>query len=115
MVFFCLGFSQCNVQFHVEGNTTDFKKDYIDRIVETVAAIIGCSTDQIFVNGIKHSASFIIVLAMEKDHALKLIGMKRQDRHKLMLLKVDYLIIDDQTIYMDIAKGKVWICFISFI
>lgn len=52
---------------------------------------------------------------MEKDHALKLIGMKRQDRHKLMLLKVDYLIIDDQTIYMDIAKGKVWICFISFI
>lgn len=113
MVF--LGFSQGNVQFHVEGNIIDYQKDYIDRIVETVAAIIDCSTDEIFVNGIKHSASFIIVLSMKRDHASELINMNRQNRHKLMLLKVDYLMIDDQTIYMDVAKGILWICFIFFI
>lgn len=106
-----------NVQFHIQGNLTDYTKEHQQNIVEVVADILDCETLEIFVNGVKPSNSFFLVLSFKEVYTWKLLKMGEQDHLKLMNLNIDFLIVDKNTIYFQNVKGKsyYWYLFINYI
>lgn len=95
-----------NVQFHVQGNLNDYTKEQIEHIVEAVADIVECEAQEIFVNGVKPSNSFFLVLSLKEVYTWKLSKMNEQDSHRLMNLNIDFFIIDLKTIFLQSVKGK---------
>lgn len=94
------------VQFHVRGNLSCYTPVEIRKIQQTVAAIVGCNSTEIFVAGYRHSSSFLAVLSIEKKHVKKLMTVKQQEKDKLSRLNIDYFIVDFFTIYIQSPKGK---------
>lgn len=94
------------VQFHVQGNISNYTADQIGIIKESVAAIIGCDNEEIHLNGFYNSDSFFVVLSMKAKYVNGLFNMKQQDKKNLIKLNIDYFIIDSGHIYLKNPKGS---------
>lgn len=90
----------------MRGNLSCYTPVEIRKIQQTVAAIVGCNSTEIFVAGYRHSSSFLAVLSIEKKHVKKLMTVKQQEKDKLSRLNIDYFIVDFFTIYIQSPKGK---------
>lgn len=95
-----------NIQVHVLGNLTEYSSERIQKIKDTVAAIVGCTSEDILVGGFTYSNSFFVILAIKDIYHSKLLDMGQQDRDKLKQLNIDFLIVDLNVIFLDHRKGK---------
>lgn len=95
-----------NIQVHVLGNLSEYNSEGIEKIKDTVAAIVGCTSKEIVVGGISHSNSFFLALAIKDTYYRKLLDMGQQDKEKLRQLNIDFLIVDLNVIFLDHWKGK---------
>lgn len=108
-MYLCFNFTENgykSIQFHVLGNLSEYSSQRIEKIKETVAAIVGCTSEEILVGGISHSNSFFLILAIKDIYYRKLLDMGQQDIDKLRQLSIDYLIVDLNVIFLDHRKGK---------
>lgn len=96
------------VQFHIQGYLKDYTKEHIKNIVEVVADILDCETQEIFVNGVKPSNSFFLVLSLKEVYSRRLSEMNKQDRLRLMKLNIDFFIVDFSTIFLQSREGKLF-------
>lgn len=94
------------VQFHVQGNISNYTTDQIVIIKETVAAIVGCDNEEIHLNGFCKSSSFFVVLSMKEKYVKSLFNMKQQDEEKLISLNINYFIIDSDHVNLKSQKGN---------
>lgn len=94
------------VQFHVQGNISNYTADQIGIIKETVAAIVGCDNEEIHLNGFYNSDSFFVVLSMKERYVNGLFNMKPQDEEKLVNLNINYFIQDSDHVYLINPKGS---------
>lgn len=94
------------VECHVKGDLSRYPKEYIRKVKETVAAILDCREEDILLNGVRHSTSFLLSLSLKEVYIWKLLIMNEQDRQKLRSLDIDYLIVDKNTIDLEERKGK---------
>lgn len=94
------------VQFHVQGNISNYTADQIGIIKETVAAIVGCDNEEIHLNGFYNSDSFFVVLSMKELYVNGLFNMKQQDKENLVNLNINYFIVDSDHIYLKNPKGS---------
>lgn len=101
-----------NVQFHVQGNLSEYSSTQIKKIKETVAVIVGCSSDDVLVSGICPSTSFLVVLSLKDIYLDKLMNMKQLDKDDLQKLNIDYVVVDLTTVFLKPTKGKPF-CHIS--
>lgn len=95
-----------DVQFHVQGEISGYTKEYIHDVIETVAAILGCKEEDILLNGVRHSTSFLLSLSVKEVYSWKLLVLNEEDSKRLRRLNIDYLIIDKNTIDLEGLKGK---------
>lgn len=95
-----------SVQFHIQGDLNDYTKENIQHIVEVVADILECETQEIFVNGVKPSSSFFLVLSLKEVYTRKLSEVNEQDRLRLIKLYIDFIIVDLNTIFLQSLEGK---------
>lgn len=95
-----------NVQFHVRGNLSAYTPSEIKKIKQTVAAIVGCNSEEIYVNGYNHSTSFFVILSMNEKYVRRLLTMHQHDKDKLRRQNIDYFIFDFMTVYIECATGK---------
>lgn len=96
-IFFFFNYTESgfkNVQFHVRGNLSNYTKEKIFKIKETVAAIVGCPEEEICVSGFLHSSSFIVVFSVKEIYLRNILAMKQQDKDKLCSLNIDYFTIE---------------------
>lgn len=94
------------VQFHVQGDLNNYTKENILNIVQTVAGIVNCRTDEILVNGVHHSRSFMLVLSLKDNYTSKLLTLSEQDCHHLTRLHIDYFILNQKIFQLASSKGK---------
>lgn len=104
--FFIIVNGFVDVQFHVQGDLSGYTKEFIQEVIEAVAAILDCKEEDIQLNAVRYSTSFFISLSIKKDYIGKLLALKEQDRLKLKNLNIDYLKIDKKTIYLNKGEGK---------
>lgn len=97
-----------NIQVHVLGNLTEYSSERIQEIKDTVAAIVGCTSEDILVGGFTDSNSFFVILAIKDIYHSKLLDMGQQDRDKLRQLNIDFLIVDLNVIFLDHRKEIEW-------
>lgn len=97
------------VKFHVEGNISNYTADQIKTIKETVAAIVGCHNEEIYLNGFCNSTSFFVVLLIKERYVNGIFNIKQQDKEKLVNLNVNYIIVDSNHVYLKYSKGN-FIC-----
>lgn len=95
-----------NIQVHVLRNLSEYNSERIEKIKDTVAAIVGCTSKEIVVGGFSHSNSFFLALAIKDTYYRKLLDMGQQDKEKLRQLNIDFLIVDLNVIFLDHWKGK---------
>lgn len=94
------------MQFHVQGDLNNYTKEDIQNIVETVAGILNCRTDEILINGVRHSRSFMLVLSLKDIYTRKLMTLSEQDCRHLTKLRIDYFILNQQIFPLASSKGK---------
>nr|XP_034324490.1 uncharacterized protein LOC117689028 isoform X4 [Crassostrea gigas] len=94
-----------NVHFHVVANLRSYYTEYITKVRETVAAIVGCTVEEIIVNGYLYSNSFILVLSIKEIYLNKLLNLKRQDKDELGILYIDYFKVDGKPIYLERSEA----------
>lgn len=94
------------MQFHVQGDLNNYTKENIVNIVETVAGILNCRTDEILVNGVHHSRSFMLVLSMKDIYVRKLMTLSERDCRHLTRLHIDYFILNQKIFQLASSKGK---------
>lgn len=98
-------------EFHVRGNLSDYSKEQIEKIKETVASIVGCTPEEIHENGYLKSSSFWMVLSMKEPFARKLLTMKHDEKDSLRRFNIDYIKLNDDIVNLEISKGKqIYIC-----
>lgn len=90
----------------MRANLSRYTQIDIRKIQQTVAAIVGCNSAEIIVCGYYHSASFLVVLSVEKKYVRKLLTMEQQKKDKLSSLNIDYFIVDFITVYLQIPEGN---------
>lgn len=112
LLYFHLDNGYKNVQFHIQGDLNDYTKEQTEHIVEVVAVILGCETQEIFVNGVKPSNSFFLVVSLKEVYAWKLTEMDEQDRLKLMKLNIDFFIVDLNKVFLENLEGKAFISYL---
>lgn len=95
-----------DVQFHVQGDKSDYTKEFIREVIDTVVAILDCKEEHVLLNGLRYSTSFFLSLSIKNVHIKKLLAMKEQERLKLRNLNIDYLKIDKDTIHLNRKEGK---------
>lgn len=88
------------------GDLSNFNKDKRRKIRETVAAIVGCKTDRVFLNGYRLSESFIAIVSIEVIYVGKLLALKEQDRDRFVHLDIDYFTVDFITVISKLSQGK---------
>lgn len=71
-----------------------------------MAVILECKEENIMLNGVRHSESFMISLSVKEAYSGKLLALKEKDCIKLRRLNIDYLIIDGESIHIERSKGK---------
>lgn len=91
------------VKFHVQGNLKDYNQEQIDIIKETVATILRCTINDIFVSGFDHSSSFFVIISIRQIYIKYLFSIDDYDKEKL---HIDYFIMDCKTVYLKRFKGK---------
>lgn len=94
------------VKFHVQGNLKDYNQEQIAIIKETVATILRCTINDIFVSGFDHSSSFFVIISIRQIYIKYLFSIDDYDKEKLIGLHIDYFIMDCKTIYLKRFKGK---------
>lgn len=94
-----------NVHFHVVANIGCYRTENITKVRETVAAIVGCTIEEVLVNGYLHSTSFILVLSIKNNFVHKLLAFKRKDKDTLSKLSIDYFKIDSTIIRLKGLRG----------
>eukprot|EP00105_Crassostrea_gigas_P031928 XP_011454771.2 PREDICTED: uncharacterized protein LOC105347399 [Crassostrea gigas] len=95
------------VQFHVQGDLNNYTRENIVNIVETVAGILNCRTDEILVNGVYHSRSFMLVLSMRDIYIKKWMNLSERDCHRLTSLHIDYFILNQKIFQLESSKDSV--------
>lgn len=90
----------------MRGNISDYSKELIEKIIETVASVVGCSSKEIHVNGNRNSSSFFVVLSMKEPFTRKLLSMEQDGKDILSQLNIDYIIVDNDIIYLEHLQGK---------
>lgn len=90
----------------MHGEFEDYEPKKIEKIKATVAAIVGCSSDKIFVGGICPSSSFLLVLSIKNAYVGKLLEIGQEDKAKLIMLNIDYFIVDMTIVHLKCPKGK---------
>lgn len=90
----------------MKGNLGDYTKEDIQNIVKTVAAMLDCDENDIFVNGVLHSTSFILIISMRESFTQRLSALNAQDSLKLQMLNIDSLSLNGKTITLESVKGK---------
>lgn len=93
------------VRFHVKANLQDYTIEQIEIIKDTVAASLGCTSDDISVIGYEHSTSFYVVLSIRQVFIKKLIAIEEHVKEKFFNLNIDYLIVDIITVYIRCPIG----------
>lgn len=71
-----------------------------------MAVILKCKKENILLNGVRHSESFILSLSVKEVYFGKLLALEEKDRIMLRRLNIDYLIIDGESIHLERPKGK---------
>jgi hypothetical protein len=66
----------------------------IQKIRDTVVAILDCDDKDVVIDGMKAANSFFVVLAIKEIIIPKILNLSQQHREKLCNLKVDYFILD---------------------
>lgn len=94
------------MQFHVQGDLNNYTRENIINIVETVAVVLNCRTDEILVNGVYHSRSFMRVLLMKDIYIQKWMNLSERDCHHLKSLHIDYFILNQKIFQLESSKGK---------
>lgn len=98
----------------MQADLEKYTKKKVDCIVMTVADMLACSKENIKVVAIQPSESFIIVLSIKKELIRKLIiSLEKNEtlHNQLTALSIDYLMVDDKTIYLKSisrSKGKLY-------
>lgn len=88
------------------GDLSNFSKEKRRNIKKTVAAIVGCKTDRVFLNGYRHSESFIAIVSIEVIYVGKLVALKKQDRYKFVHLDIDYFTLDFIKVISKLSQGN---------
>lgn len=86
----------------------NYTQNYIENVKQTVAEIVGCSTEEIQFGGICPSHSFLVVLSLKTEYLRKLLNMNQQDKDKLRRLNIDYIIADLNVVFLERSKGNYW-------
>lgn len=68
--------------------------------------MVDCEENEIFVNGVLHSTSFILILSMRESFSMKLSALNEHDCLKLQMLNIDSLSLNGKTITLESVKGK---------
>lgn len=105
-IFFHVVNGNKDVQFHVQGDVSGYTKDYINHVIKTVAVFLRCKEEDVLLNGFQHSKSFLLSLSIREPYVRKLLALEEKDRLKLRRLNIDYLIIDEEILDLEIPKGK---------
>lgn len=96
-----------NVRLHVVENVFYFNVEDETKIRETVANIVGCSIEDIRVNGYRQSHSFFLVLSIREIYIGRLFTIQQHDKDKLLKLKIDYFKDDLNTVHLGNITGSV--------
>lgn len=68
--------------------------------------MLGCKDEDILLNGVRHSKSFLLSLSVKEIYIWKLSALNEKDRIKLIRHNIDYLIIDGEIIRLERPTGK---------
>lgn len=96
-----------NVRLHVVENVLNFNAEDETKIRETVANIVGCSIEDIRVNGYRLSNSFFLVLSIREIYIGRLFTIQQLYKDKLLKLKIDYFQDDSKTMRVGYIQGTV--------
>lgn len=88
------------------GDLSNFKKEKRRNIRETVAAMVGCKTERVFLNGYRCSESFIAIVSIEAIYVGKLVAINEQDKYRFVRLDIDYFTVDFIKVILKILQGK---------
>eukprot|EP00105_Crassostrea_gigas_P015053 XP_011431932.1 PREDICTED: uncharacterized protein LOC105331445 isoform X4 [Crassostrea gigas] len=95
-----------HIYFHVTGDLSNFNKEKRRQIRETVAAMVGCKTDRVSLNGYRHSESFIAIVSIEVIYVGKLVAINEQDRYRFVRLNIDYFTVDFIKVILKISPDS---------
>lgn len=98
-----------DIRFHIKKDLLDYTRQKIKEFVEFVAKLLGCSKEEILVNGLIPSASFLLVLSVKKVKIWKLHNLNGQERLILTKFDIDYFIVDENTITLNSQEGKFYL------
>lgn len=98
-----------NVKFHVEGNISDYSKEDIKKIKDTVAVILKCTADDISISGICQATSFFVVISIKAKYKRNLLSLVASDREKICRLNIDYFIVDSTFVRLTRGKETDWL------
>ncbi|XP_056000008.1 uncharacterized protein LOC130048042 [Ostrea edulis] len=97
-----------HVQIHVAGHFEVYLQEDIQKIRETVVAILGCEDSDVVIDGIRRVNSFFVVLAIKEIFVNNIVHMDQQHIQKLCHFKVDYFILDNEKYSMEsLLKARV--------
>lgn len=99
------------VYLHVVDDIEHFTS--IESLKQTVASIVGCTSDDIKVIGFQPENSFIIIITMRAEFLKILKKTNIQNLTKLLSFKVDWIRIEDKVIKIDAGESSIQISFIS--
>lgn len=99
------------VYLHVVDDIEHFTS--IESLKQTVASIVGCTSDDIKVIGFHPENSFIIIITMRAEFLKILKKTNIQNLTKLLSFKVDWIRIEDKVIKIDAGESSIQISFIS--
>lgn len=95
-----------NVRFHVARYLHQFSTEDETKIRETVSKIVGCSIEDVEVNGYLYSSSFFLVLSIKEIYIEILFDMKQHDKEQLSTLSIDYFKDDFKTVQLEQTADK---------
>lgn len=89
------------VKFHVQGYLEKYTTKQIELIRKTVAALLRCTVEDIFVSGFDHSSSFYVVVSIRQAYCRNLFALEDDGKEKLLELNIDYLVVDFLIVYLN--------------
>lgn len=92
------------VHIHVPGNLENYDQSFINKIIQAVADIVGCSIEEIQLGGICPSNSFLVGLSLKTAYLRRLLTMDQQDKDTLTRLNIDYILADLNVIFLERSK-----------
>lgn len=81
------------VYLHVVDDIEHFTT--IESLIQTVASIVGCTSDEIKVIGLQPENSFIIIITMKEKHLEVLKNSNALNLQKLLQYNVDWIEIEE--------------------